>query len=414
MSKVHRVYEFTGVQYKEGLRWSKSWFQKRHYEALADYHDNNGGDRYFKLIRDGILFNQYVGVIQVLDLTIEILPKTDKNSESADWHQVLLAMLRKTRALKVDTFIEASLKYKNYSILHLYIEEFLNQVEALVKRGLVKNYRKQEGNLKALKGALIFNEHLTKNLVHKERFYTRHQIYDRETLLNQILLEALLILKSSLSNSILSDKVERILFYFPDIRRIPITENTFENLMYNRKTQSYTKAIEIAKMIILNYSPDISSGKNNVLAIMFNMNALWEEYIFRTLQESAQEELDVNYQASELFWGSRRMKPDLIIQDKDRKYVADTKWKVNDNAEPSDEDLRQIFAYNKYWDVEKGFLLYPRTENSPTTEAKTYHKGFTDSGRQMSCQVIYLNVIGENGDVNRGLGIELLEQLRRV
>jgi hypothetical protein len=54
-------------------------------------------------------------------------------------------------------------------------------------------------------------------------------------------------------------------------------------------------------------------------------------------------------------------------------------------------------------------LIIYQTESSPTTEAKTYHKGFTESGSQMTCQVIYLNVVGNNGGINQNLGEELME-----
>lgn len=81
------------------------------------------------------------------------------------------------------------------------------------------------------------------------------------------------------------------------------------------------------------------------------------------------------------------------------------------NAEPSDEDLRQIFASNQYWDIDKGFLLYPKTIESPLTKPIEYHKGITSNDVKMTCQVIYLNVI-DKGSLNEKIGIELLEQLR--
>ena len=49
-------------------------FQKDHWEALGWYNDIRQRD-YFTLLPKGVKFRHYVGVIQVGNLTIEILPK---------------------------------------------------------------------------------------------------------------------------------------------------------------------------------------------------------------------------------------------------------------------------------------------------------------------------------------------------
>lgn len=406
MKKVHKVYEHTGLQFEQGLRWHKSWFEKRHFDAFVDYHDNRGGSKYLSLIRNGVLFSQYVGVIQVLDLTIEILPKTDKSDSKSLWHDALLQMLRQTRFLQLDYISEASLKYRQHSILHLYFMEFLHQVDLLIKRGLVKKYRKATGNLNVLKGSIQFNEHFSRNIIHKEKFYTRHQIYDKQHLLHQILYEALGILQKINTQSTIADEVNRVLFAFPEMPKTRITKKHFETLKLNRKTKGYSKAIEIAKMIILNYSPDIKGGKNNLFALLFDMNDLWEEFIYRQLVKAGT--ADVSFQNSKHFWNSRKLRPDLILKTDKHKLVLDTKWKIIDNAQPSDEDLRQIFAYNIYWEVGKGFLIYPKTINSPQTKPGIYHKGQQQGKSKMTCQVLFVDVV-KNGRLNEDIGRELVE-----
>ncbi len=40
-------------------------------------------------------------------------------------------------------------------------------------------------------------------------------------------------------------------------------------------------------------------------------------------------------------------------------FVLDTKWKLSGSASASMEDLRQMYAYNRFWKAEKAMLLYP-------------------------------------------------------
>ncbi|MEX2336527.1 MAG: restriction endonuclease [Fulvivirga sp.] len=411
MRKVHKVFEHTGVQYEPSLKWHKSWFEKRHYDALVDYHDNLGGSKYLSLVRDGVCFSQYVGVLQVLDLTIEILPKTDKSDNESLWHDVLLQMLRQTRFLQLDYISEASLRYKQHSILHLYFMQFLHEVEALIRRGLIKKYRKTSGNLNVLKGAIQFNEHIFRNVIHKEKFFTRHQVYDHRHLLHYIIYEALKILQKINTQSTIADEVHRVLFQFPEMPKTVITKKHFENLKFDRKTGAYKKAIEIAKMIILNYSPDIKGGNNDLFALLFDMNDLWEEFIYRQLLKVRDPDLKVHFQNHDYFWASRKIKPDIIIEKGNEKIVIDTKWKIINNAQPSDEDLRQIFAYNIYWGVQKGFLVYPKTPDSPHTKSGIYHKGHQMGQPNMSCQVLYVDVVKDER-LNDRVGDELLEQCK--
>lgn len=408
--KTYQVYEHSNLRYEEGRDGYASWFKDVHLKAMADYHDHHGGNKYYSLIRSGVRFSQYVGVIQVLDITIEILPKTDRHEDQpAVWHNVLLKMLRSTRLLNLDYLSEASLKYRNHSILHLYFLEYVHQIQQLIQRGLIKKYRLNEGNLFSLKGALKFNKHITKNLVHKERFFTKHQIYDKEHLIHQILHKALLVVKKLTDGSSLSDDVNRALFQFPEMRNISISEKTFEQLQFDRKSSPYRKALQIAKMILLNYSPDIKGGSNELFALLFDMNDLWEEYVYRQLLKNG---VDVGFQQYMKFWEGRKIKPDMVINMDGKTCIVDTKWKIVNDAQPADEDLRQIFTYNLYWKSNHGFLVYPKTSKSPETKAGKYHSFDETALDEMTCQVLYLDVLEDYQTVGNRSIAKLTEILK--
>lgn len=350
-------------------------FEQRHFVALSKLNALHQY-QYFDLKHNGIVFKQFVGVIQVDGLTIEILPKIDKyESESAEnkqkWQSALIEMLRVTRKLKVQQVGEANVSKQSIHLLDIYFEWFLNEVQLLIHQGLIKQYYKETRNVKALKGKLEFAGHLSKNLVHKERFYTTHQVYDKDHLLHQVLGQALSIIASLSKGTYLYSKCKTTQLNFPEVTGIQANEATFSKIPKNRKTAPYETVLAIARLIILNYAPNIKSGSEQMLALLFDMNVLWEEYILIRLKQVAEENrFTVESQNSKGFWKNISIRPDIVIQKGEgatkQTYIIDTKWKNIDYSEPSTHDLRQMYVYNEYWDSKKAMLLYP--SNNTLTE----------------------------------------------
>ena len=74
-----------------------------------------------------------------------------------------------------------------------------------------------------------------------------------------------------------------LLEFFPECKSVKVSEKLFQRLVYSRKTERYRQAIELARIILLNYHPDLKGGSYNILAIMLDMNHLWESYIYYVL-----------------------------------------------------------------------------------------------------------------------------------
>ena len=78
----------------------------------------------------------------------------------------------------------------------------------------------------------------------KKCFYTTHQVYDYENVINQILLKGLNILSKIVTNANLKDRIARIKLDFPEIKEIQITKDHFDQLKESRKTVAYNEAIK--------------------------------------------------------------------------------------------------------------------------------------------------------------------------
>ena len=385
--------------------------QKFDGDIVFDQNNLNGFQRfygnglpYFDLIHNGIRFNQFVGVIQVGETVVEVLPKADKNSISNEvetkWREVLIQMLQFVHGFEIHAPSSSSLKIKQNSILDLYFELFIKEVEYLLHKGLVKKYRKKIGNQKALKGSLQFSQHINHNLIHKERFYVQHTTYDTRHVINIILHQTLLVLQTLNTSPRLSSRINKLLLNFPEMPIKRITESTFNKIVLNRKTSDYKRAIDIARLILLRYHPNLSNGRANVLALMFDMNSLWEQFVLKCLKE--QQDFCVKGQQSKNLWkpeygNKRTLRPDILILTKGKNYILDTKWKLVDNK-PSIEDIRQMYSYLHYFKAEKTALLYPGSQSYFSGNFMDVEKNYLPS--KLECGLLFTEVTQE-GSLNQ-------------
>ncbi len=368
------------------------------------------------MYKESIRFKQYVGLLQVGNLSIEVLPKIDKETKDdgddkkeKQCRNVLIDMLRVCNKIKIDSVSYANQSLRNSSLFEIFIRQFLQEVKILIREGLHKKYRKTEDNINFYRGKLLVNNQIKYNHLHKERFYCEFNTFDYDNKMNQILYCALDILrKMNLGNS-LQDDLKSIMIDLPEISLKKIVKSDFTNFVFDRAGEKYKEAIQLAKLIILQYLPD-SSGHENTLSIFFDMNKLFEEYVFQILRRYT--DLQPKFQYPKTFCKfdeneTRGIKSDIYIEQ--RKTIIDTKWKILKNDSVKDiasTDLMQMYTYGKYFNCCKTILLYPKNlynnaaENNPNI---MLHGKFTneyDSEKKIDCKIAKV-AIGLQGNSKR-------------
>lgn len=384
-------------------------FEKNHWDAFVKLNTLHNNE-YFDILHNGLRFKQFVGVIQVEGLLVNIHPKADKNDSDDKWKPVLLEMLKTCGKLKAQSTGQAQLKRQHINLLEVYFEYYLNELEQLLRQGLVKRYRTEKSNVKSLKGKLDFAGNIRHNLIHQERFYTAHQVYDHNHQLHQVLSHALNIVGQFSRTTFLNDKCKRIQLAFPEVDHFKPSVQLLEALQIDRKTAAYEQALQLAKLIILNYSPDINQGKQKMISILFDMNVLWEEYVLKILRNYAHQHPNENWtisgQESKRFYGhTRTIRPDIVLRQQEETFVIDTKWKRPVNNAASIEDLRQMYAYARFWKTNKVMLLYPGEHFD--SGYQPYPNDFDHETNHHRCKIGMVNIIND-GKLSKTLADDVL------
>lgn len=152
--------KFIQVFEHQKLKYDKSGdFRECHFDAMVKFNELHQ-NKYFTIGHNGIIFKNYVGVVQIGGLTIEILPKADKKADADKnlWQSVLLNMLKVCRRIQVESVSETQLKKRYHSILDVYFELYLADIERLANKGLIKRYQKEPIQSKCTKRKTAFCE----------------------------------------------------------------------------------------------------------------------------------------------------------------------------------------------------------------------------------------------------------------
>ena len=260
-------------------------------------------------------------------------------------------------------------------LLEIFIRDFLDNVQRLVKRGIRSDYVRQTDNLPFLKGKLLIGHQLKHNLIRSDRFYVEYDSFEPDRPENRLIkstLQKVMRLSIDYSNQRLA---RELLFAFGDIPLSTDYRKDFQACSKDRGMHYYQDSLIWCKLILNDEAPIQQAGERSFRSLLFPMPRLFEDYVASVFkrqltgwtvdsQVRSQNLLSLHGTNKEMF----QMRPDLLLE-KDRiKIIADTKWKLLNQSDEinkfsiSQADLYQVFAYAKYYDSKRVILIYPQTE----------------------------------------------------
>ena len=326
-----------------------------------------------KVTRHGIKTKSWVGVIKYKNLHLEILPKLiseDANNDkkiSEEERNIILKnlifMLSYTKNLDIKTNDNAKLSTEKNPFIEILIREFATSLFEALKRLTPKRYVREEENLNYLKGKIKFSENIRYNCTNQAKFYCEYDEFSENNLLNQLFLFVSTCLYNISNNSYNKKTLKFIINYYSDISFVRFDKFKVRKIKLTRNQELFKKSFNLAKMFVEQTSVDLSKNKFENITLVWDMNKLFEEFIFELIKRKIPEFEAIAQKPKRLLKREnvtrRDTRVDILIQKP--QVIIDTKYKKFTNFDDiSSADIYQVTTYCLLHNYKRAILLYPQ------------------------------------------------------
>lgn len=281
-------------------------------------------------------------------------------------------MLSYTKKLDIKTSNEARLSTAKNPFIEILIREYAKSLFECLKRLTPNKYVREEDNLSYLKGKIKFTENIRHNSSNQAKFYCEYDEFSENNILNQLFLFVSTCLYNISNDSNNKKTLKFIMNYYSDIKLVRFDKFNAEKIKLSRNQELFKKPFNLAKMFVEKTSVDLSKNKFENITLIWDMNKLFEEFVFEIMKKN-ESELGCKLTAQrgrKLLVGDTSKKRntfvDIIIEKiNGEKIVLDTKYKKFVSSDDfSNADVFQVSTYCLLHKAKHAILLYPKWDAS--------------------------------------------------
>lgn len=388
------------------------------------------GDEVIKLgIRSNervIQASQYVGVIRLGNQTIQILPKmyrSDDGRDKAEHARVatknLLYLLSIANHLQVREHSVAQFMKQDSDWFEILTHIFATHLMDEWQRGPCQGYQVINDELPVLKGKWRISEQLRRP-ERKHIFSVSYDEFTPDTALNRIFRYVVERLFSITQDSNNKYHLGILRQWMEDVILLPAVNASDVSLsLITRLNQRFEPLLNLAIMFLSNEALQITTGDRNTYAFVFDMNKLFESFIYSFINRYRNQILPESLIDCQLLPQARGkthhlavresthskvfpLFPDIAFQDNGGfPMLVDTKYKGLDATSRrmgiSPDDFYQMFAYAHRYNSPRVLLLYPQTADMIEPLQARFHLEGTDSVVEASTVDLRISLVNQQG-----------------
>jgi 5-methylcytosine-specific restriction enzyme subunit McrC len=252
------------------------------------------------------------------------------------------------------------------SLVEAIIPGYTYQLSRAIRRGVLQGYRSEEDALATLRGRWRIGDQIREHFGVVPPVEVTYDDFTEDIELNRLLRAALHRLlrlptrddRTRWPLRAVDAKLGNVSLIDYDPRRVP-------HVGFDRRTEHYRGAANLARLIISGASFDLRPGGIQASAFLIDMNKAFEDFVFIALREAlgvSDKVLVQGAHGKRLFLDTNEriaLKPDLSVWSGDAcRFVGDVKYRrIRSEAYPN-ADLYQLTAYAIATGLPGGVLVY--------------------------------------------------------
>jgi 5-methylcytosine-specific restriction enzyme subunit McrC len=362
----------------------------------------------FTVDRRGLRADAVVGVFDIGDVAVEILPKVEAGSTPEQDRAFLIDLLLFSEVVPRLVIRRGSVALGNDPLLEVLIRAAALEVAGLLRRGLPRRYSLRRENSPVIRGQIEFARLARRPPWDHQSLPIRYAPLQRNNPLGQIVRALVAILESSSKSARTISILRDCSTMLADVQLVPLTRGLIEQVQLSRFEEEWRPVLELASSLVAGKVPTpVTSGTTMQFTLLFPLSDLFERAIRRALRA----ELDqYDLVLEELVKNPRllrradsteviSLRPDLLVArsgTREPVLVADAKWKKLERGRAygvQPADVYQIATYMTRHQVAKGVLIFPMTDwMRHEVIGPTWTADFTFSGSDASLRLVGVDI----------------------
>ena len=356
------ITQITTQEWKK-ISYAKLGLNQEQAKSFKKFLEDTGLTSALDFQLDGIKTEAHVGIIRFADFQLNILPKIIGENDSSCLEN-LMFMLRYTKKLEIHMMDSAEISKTKQPFLEILIAHYANILLNALQRHIPHHYETKEENLSAVRGRILFAKNQLVNMGNLARVYCQFDEFTSDNLLNQtfkFIAQALCHLTAVTATRA---RLNKILAIYEDVELRAISYAQAKKILLNRNQLIFKDVLDLALLFLQHSTISLHHKTFTNLAILFDMNKLFEEFVATALEKAfpgqvqTQKFLTIIDSIDGYANTSYSIRPDILFRND---TIIDTKYKILDlpDNKPSEADIYQMLAYNRFFNRRNIILCYP-------------------------------------------------------